>query len=83
MCGPEGRHAYHGCGCGAPDTVHHGSCGCHCGPSSYEDHGFRRRYATREERIAELERYLEGLQAEAQAVQERLDEMRGTRAGQE
>ena len=38
---------------------------------------FGRRFWTREERIAHLERYLEALRAEAQAVEERLAELKG------
>ncbi len=34
--------------------------------------GFRRRFATKEEKIAELEAYLEALRKEAQAVEEKL-----------
>lgn len=36
-----------------------------------------RRFWTREERIAHLERYLEALRAEAKAVEERLAELKG------
>lgn len=42
--------------------------------------GFRRRFSTREERIARLEEYLEGLRAEAKAVEERIAEIKA--AGQ-
>lgn len=42
------------------------SCGCHVG-------GFHRRFATREERIAWLKRYLAALEKEAQAVRERIE----------
>jgi chromosome segregation ATPase len=38
--------------------------------------GFRRRFASREERIARLEEYLKELQAEIRAVQERLAELK-------
>ncbi len=41
--------------------------------------GFRRRFSTREERIARLEEYLKELQAELQAVQEYLAELKGSR----
>jgi hypothetical protein len=37
---------------------------------------FRRRFPTREERIAWLEQYLKDLQAEAKAVEERIAELR-------
>jgi hypothetical protein len=54
---------------------HAGGCCCEgggCGP----DFPFRRRFPTRAERIARLEEYLQELQAEVQAVQERLAEMK-------
>lgn len=74
-CGHKGHHGgrhrgHHrrerGCG------HHHGeSCGC-------GQHGhFQRRFWTKEEQIAGLERYLESLQEEARAVQERIVEMKG------
>ncbi len=48
---------------------HHGGfCGCGCGGRER----FGRRFMTKEERIAELEEYLENLQKEAQAVQEHI-----------
>lgn len=69
------------CGCGERDTFHHrhhqsGSCGCapHGGPWERES-AFRRRFATREERLAWLEQYLGALRAEAQAVEERIAEI--------
>jgi hypothetical protein len=37
---------------------------------------FRRRFSTREERIAGLEAYLKDLRAEAQAVEERIQAMK-------
>jgi hypothetical protein len=49
---------------------HGGRCGCG------QHHGFRRRFWTKEERIAWLEHYLENLQAEAQAVEEKLAKMK-------
>ena len=44
------------------------------GPLHYRR--FRRRFSTREERIARLEDYLSELRLEAQAVEERLAELR-------
>jgi hypothetical protein len=38
--------------------------------------GFRRRFVSREERAARLEAYLNDLQAEAKAVEERIEELR-------
>lgn len=57
---------------------HHGYC-C-CGEPGYwgRGSGFRRRFSTREERIARLEEYLRELQAEIQAVQEYLTELKGS-----
>jgi len=80
-----GRHHHHhvcGCGEGAGGRHrHHGGSDCHRGWAGWEGPGFRRRFATREERIAELERYLDALRAEAQAVEEHIEELK--RAGQE
>ena len=63
-CGPEHRGPRHG--------KHHHGGSCACG----RHHGFRRRYWTKEERTAWLEHYLESLQAEAQAVEEKLAKMK-------
>lgn len=68
--GCEGHHGgWHGRG-------HHGGHrhggGCGCG----QHRGFRRRFWTKEERIAWLESYLENLQAEAQAVEEKIAKMK-------
>jgi len=46
--------------------------GQHFGPGGH----FRRRFPTREERIAWLEEYLKELQAEAKAVEERIARMK-------
>lgn len=53
-----------GCGCGCCCD-----CGCHAGK-------FQRRYKTKAEQIAELERYLAELKTELQAVEERLADLR-------
>lgn len=47
---------------------HHlgGGCGCGCGG------GFKRRFYSREERIAKLESYLKDLNAEAEAVEAKI-----------
>ena len=87
-CGCGEHHAEHheeGCACGgrgehAFRPLHQGSsgecaCGCHADPRSGE-RTFWRHFSTREERIAWLEQYLEDLRAEAQAVEERIAEMR-------
>ncbi|NLT43701.1 MAG: hypothetical protein GXX93_13590 [Anaerolineae bacterium] len=47
-------------------------------PSRLHHRRFRRRYITRDERIAHLEGYLSELRLEAQAVEERLAELRPT-----
>jgi hypothetical protein len=68
MCGPGGYHGHHG----------HGG-GCCCGPMVWgPGYSFRRRFPTREERIAWLEEYLKDLQAEAKAVEERIAELKST-----
>ena len=65
-CGTR-NHSRHGC---CADRAHgpaHGAlCGCGCG-----SHGWRR-FQTREETVGRLERYLEDLQTEALAVEERI-----------
>ena len=66
MCGHGGHHGHHGYG-----------GGCCCGPVAWgTGFPFERRFPTREERIAWLEEYLKDLQAEAQAVEERIAEMK-------
>lgn len=67
MCGHNACHIGHGYGWGC--------CGSgweQCGPP----HHFGWRYPTREERLAQLEQYLQNLQAEARAVQERIEELK-------
>jgi hypothetical protein len=64
-----------GCRCG-------GRCGCRCGEHEGccrdgGHGGFHRRFRSKAEVIAELESYLGELKAEAQAVEERLAELRG------
>lgn len=49
---------------------HGGSCGCGCLPHS------GRGFWTRDEKVAWLEEYLEGLQREAKAVEERIAAMK-------
>ena len=69
MCGHGGHHGHHG---------HHGyGSGCCCGPAAWgPGFPFRRRFPTREERIARLKEYLKGLQAEVKAVEEHLAEVK-------
>jgi len=59
-----------GCHSG-PMRPHGTSCGCRCGAHSW------RRFQTQEEVIGRLERYLEELQKEAQAVEERIAALKG------
>lgn len=75
--GGHGRHhGGHGCEC----SCHEGcECECHGGGYLSETH-FERRFATRAERIAELEEYLKDLQTEAKAVEERIAEMKAVGA---
>jgi hypothetical protein len=62
-CGTE---IHHGWG-----RHHGGFCGCgapfHCGP----------RFLTKEQKIARLEEYLEGLREEAKAIEERTAALKG------
>ena len=55
---------HHGCKC----KSHHHSGSCDCDNHSH----FERRFMTKEEKIAQLEQYLENLQMEAKAVQEHI-----------
>lgn len=68
MCEHGEHHGRHGCGCGRQ----------HFGSEMGDCHGmhFRRRFLTREERIARLEEYLKVLQAEVKAVEEAIAEMK-------
>ena len=63
-CGTRKHHG-HSCHNG-PVRPHSASCGCGCGTHVW------RRFQTREEAGRRLERYLEELQKEAQAVEERI-----------
>ena len=78
------RHMGHGteCACGGHSGCHGGPCACggHMGygMSRAGQRRFRRRFMTRDERIARLERYLEALEAEAQAVREMIAGLRGS-----
>jgi len=71
-----GHHEHEGFGCehhgpwffGEPRGLSLG--GCYCRPFGF------RRFWTKEEKIAALERYLEALKKEAQAVEEKIAELR-------
>ena len=77
------RHHRHECECGENCGCKGGECecgeGCHCkdGGCKCGGGGFHRRYQTKAERISELEEYLAELKSEAQAVEEKLAELRG------
>jgi hypothetical protein len=74
----EGGHGKHHEECGCDGHAEHESeCGCHKG--SDEIH-LERRFRTRAEHVAELEQYLKDLQTEAQAVEERIAEMKAVGA---
>ena len=64
------HHGGHECGCG--DRHGHSCC---CGGGEPGRH-FRRRFHTREERLAALEEYLKDLQAEVKAVEEQMAELK-------
>jgi hypothetical protein len=74
-CGHRGHHHGDACGCGWGRTgrQHGHACVCGCGTPF---HGGRR-FWTKEEKIARLERYLESLEKEAQAVREQIAGMTG------
>ena len=82
-CGGRGQHGsahgrHHGhnaeCGCGSAHGRHHGrGSDCGCGAITR----FGACFATRDEKVAWLEQYLQDLQAEAKAVEERLAVLQG------
>lgn len=78
-CSGEKQHHTHG------EVQHHGHGGCCEGHGPWQDRygggddcgcghdrHFRRRFETREERVARLEEYLHALKAEAKAVEEQI-----------
>jgi hypothetical protein len=68
-CESHSRYGCHGdCRCRDRGEGHHACEG--------KRHGFHRRFRSKAERIAELEGYLAELKAEAQAVEERLADLR-------
>ena len=73
MCEHHVRHSHHDpCSC----HTHHAPVahsGCCCGPAvGTTGVPARRRFPIREERIAQLEEYVRGLEGEAEAVKERI-----------
>jgi len=82
-CGREEEGQGQECACGSGHQEHHrhhqddGQCGCGChGGHGEPERSFQRRFATREERIARLQAYLQDLHAEAQAVEEHIQAMK-------
>ena len=85
MCCNEGHghrhhhHRHHGGGGGESCDCNSAECKCGEGSRGGRDcgcGGFHRRYRTQAEQISELEEYLAELKAEAQAVEEKLAELR-------
>ena len=72
-CGHRGHHHGDACGCGCGRSRHRHSDACGCGTPM---HGGRR-FWTKEEKISRLERYLDSLEKEAQAVKEQIAGMTG------
>jgi hypothetical protein len=70
-CGHATHH--HGGYCGCERPRHHHGHACGCGTNFHA----RRRFWTKEEKVARLEQYLEGLENEAQAVKEQIATMAG------
>ncbi|MBC7257007.1 MAG: hypothetical protein H5T66_12985 [Chloroflexi bacterium] len=72
--GMGGPWRFEECHCGHPHGFHHvrWEWGCHGEGHMF----FRRRFISREERIAWLERYLEALRQEMKAVEEHLADLK-------
>ena len=67
------------CGCRSScccDCCGSSGCGCGCRCKCSGEGGFKRRYQTKAEQIAELGPYLKGLKAEVKAVEEKLAELK-------
>ena len=62
-----------GCGCECGEGC---GCGCECCCCGAGERGFKRRYQTKAEQVAELEQYLKDLKDEVQAVEEKLADLR-------
>jgi hypothetical protein len=71
----SGHHEHHH---GGHHRQHGGGCCRGWGEGGPAGGAFRRRFFSREERIAELEQYLSDLQAEAKGVEEELARLRAT-----
>jgi hypothetical protein len=72
-CCHHGHHKHHH---GGHHRHHGGACYRGWGEGGPGSGAFRRRFFSREERIAELEQYLKALQAEAKGVEEELARLR-------
>jgi hypothetical protein len=75
------KHGQGSCGCGEGHGGCDCDCGCNCDCGCGCDCGchsdkFQRRYQTKAEQIAGLEKYLAELKTEVQAVEERLADLR-------
>jgi hypothetical protein len=71
MCKTNECGCQSGCGC---DCC--GGCGCGCRCDCSGESGFKRRYQTKAEQIADLEPYLKDLKAEVRAVEEKLADLK-------
>jgi hypothetical protein len=60
------------CGCGMHHGRHESPCGC--GMHGHE-HGYRRRFLTKAEKIEKLKSYAEELRKELKAVEEKLKDI--------
>ena len=60
------------CGCGGHHRRHEDHCGC---GMHGEEHGYRRRFLTKAEKMGKLKSYAEELKNELKAVEEKIKEM--------
>jgi hypothetical protein len=72
------RHHAQDCCCGVHESRHHRHHYHRTGEHWHAGHGFYRRFATRSERLAEMEAYLRDLQAEVKAVEEGIAELKAS-----
>ena len=64
------------CTCGNGCCCEGSESGCSCCGGDSSERGFKRRYQTKAEQIAELEQYLKALKDEVQAVEEKLADLK-------
>jgi hypothetical protein len=62
------------CGCGMHHRRHEDHCGC---GMHGDEHGYRRRFFTKAEKLEKLKSYAEELTNELKAVEEKIKEMQG------